>query len=100
MQTTKSRRCSICHREVKGNGNPEKILTCGYCVLVLLAADQEYKQYLANNLRSQGKEEVARSVEAFITPVVDTTIATFKRTIVQRPSNRILRAFKHRQKSI
>ena len=73
--------CILCHREVKDNVNPEKIITCGRCVQILLAATRESKIAFRDKLLAQGKKEEARSVEAFIVPEANGKIATFKRTL-------------------
>lgn len=63
--------CSICGRPVYGNVEPEKILTCGRCVIILhelAQRDPHSIQEYHDRLIDQGKTEAARSVEFFIIP--------------------------------
>lgn len=59
-------KCSICGQPVKGNLNPEKILTCGYCVLALLGMENDLKIWYRDKLLEAGHPESARSFESFI----------------------------------
>lgn len=89
--------CSICHLEIiKDNVNPEKILTCAKCVQILLIATQENKISYKNHLLEIGDTESARSIESFITPEEDTTIATFE-TSYRKHSPKLLL---HRSKGV
>jgi len=85
--------CILCHTEVKGNANPEKIITCGRCVQVLLTATRENKIAYREKLISEGKMEEARAIESFITPeeeVSDEPTKKFRRTLVRkRPLRKI-----------
>ncbi len=79
--------CSICNQESLDNVNPEKILTCGSCVIILHEFAQKKPSELIrfhNSLIEKGLLEKARSVEAFIVPEVNGEIATFENTIIQR----------------
>ena len=73
--------CILCHKEVRDNIDPQKIITCGLCVQILLTATKESKIAFRDKLLAQGKKEEARSVEAFIVPEANGKIATFKRTL-------------------
>jgi hypothetical protein len=80
-------RCNLCGREIFDNVNPEKIITCARCVIVLHEKAQSNPQELIeyrNSLEQKGLLEQARSVEAFIIPGDRDDIATFKRTLVLR----------------
>ena len=86
--------CSICHKEVTDNVNPEKVITCARCVQSLLMATQENKIAFRNSLLAKEDTEGARSVEAFIVPEEDTDIATFKKSINLRQSKGAFRSSK------
>jgi len=91
--------CNLCGCEIFGNVNPEKIITCGRCVIVLHEKAQTKQQELTEyrkSLEEKGLAEQARSVEAFIVPEDDADIAIFKQTVNLRHSNYRL----HRVKGI
>jgi hypothetical protein len=58
--------CSVCHQEIKGNIDPAKIIPCGRCVQILLAASHENKIEFRDSLMKKGDFEGARTVESFI----------------------------------
>ena len=77
--------CSLCHPEVKANANPERILTCGRCTQILLAASRENKNAFREMLIAKGDLEAARSVESFISPeqeVINEPSRNFRRIMV------------------
>ncbi len=59
--------CSICREPVYGNIDPTKIITCGYCVICLMAMDRDLKIWYRDKLLEAGHLEAARSIESFIT---------------------------------
>ena len=61
-----SKQCSLCHREVEGNVNAQKILVCGRCTQILLVASRENKAAYRDKLISEGHLEEARAIESFI----------------------------------
>jgi hypothetical protein len=86
--------CNLCERPVYDNVNPEKIITCGLCVQILLMASRESKIEYRNTLISEGLTEQARSVESFIIPEDKAVDATFKTSRLQRHSKGYVRGFK------
>jgi len=82
--------CSICKQPIRDNVDPEKVITCGRCVQRLLTASRENKIALRNSLLEKGDSEGARSVESFIVPDEDDTIATFKTSCSKRGSKGVL----------
>ena len=61
-------RCSLCHREIKGNVNVQKLNTCGHCVQILLTASREDKIAFREKLLAAGRLEEARAIQSFIEP--------------------------------
>jgi len=89
--------CNLCGCQIFGNVNPEKIITCGRCVIVLHEKAQTKQQELTEyrkSLEEKGLLEQARSVEAFIVPEDSADMATFKRTLVLRRSKHGFRGSK------
>lgn len=90
-------RCNLCGREIFDNVNPDRIITCGRCVILFHEKakfnPQELIEY-RNLLKEKGLLEQARSVEAFIILEDSADIATFKRTLVLRGSRHTLRGTK------
>jgi hypothetical protein len=60
--------CSVCKEPVHDNVNPEKVITCAYCVQGLLMMSQAERLKLRDTLLEKGDPEGARSVENFIIP--------------------------------
>lgn len=60
--------CVLCHREVRDNIDPKKVITCARCVQILLTATKENKIAYRERLISAGNLEEARAVESFISP--------------------------------
>jgi len=83
--------CSICKNPVYDSVDTEKVITCARCVQILLLATQENKISFRDSLLARGDVEGARSVESFLLPEVDTTIATFETSIRLRGANRLVR---------
>jgi len=79
--------CVLCHREVRDNIDPQKIITCVLCVQGLLTATIENKITYRERLISEGKLEEAKAVESFITPeedVTDEPTKKFRRALVRK----------------
>lgn len=75
-----TRQCSICYQEVKGNADRR-----------LLLATQENKKAFRDKLLSEGRDEAERSVESFLDPEVNGTVATRKNNTRFRSSKHGLR---------
>jgi len=60
--------CSVCGQDVFDNVNPEKIITCSYCVQGLLLLATPEKTKLRERLIEKGDFEGSRSVQSFISP--------------------------------
>jgi len=58
--------CSICERPIYDNVNPEKIITCGSCVQLLLMTSRENRINFRKCFIEKKDLEGARSIEAFI----------------------------------
>lgn len=86
--------CVLCHREIKGNVNPQKIITCGRCVQILLTTTRENKITYREKLASEGKMEEAMAVQSFIIPEVNGHIATPKMIAHFRHSKGVQRGVK------
>lgn len=103
--------CSICHREVKGNVDSTRIITCGRCVQILLMKDSRIPKYreekiaFLDGLIEKGDLEAARSVESFISPeeVGYEPTKKFRRVVARkRPLRKVWaplrkRPFRHNQ---
>ena len=78
--------CILCHREVKGNVNHQRAVTCGRCILILVAATRDNKIAFLERLTAAGKVEEARAVESFISPEEDVNEPTkkFRRVVVRK----------------
>jgi hypothetical protein len=79
--------CSFCYREVVGNINPERVLTCARCAQILLIASSENKTAFRDMLMERGDSERARSVESFISSeqeVVNEPSRKFRGTLVRK----------------
>ena len=79
--------CCICHREVNGNVDPVRIITCGRCVQILLTATKENKIAYREKLISEGKLEEARAIESFIPPdkeAINEPTKKFRRALVRK----------------
>lgn len=79
--------CVLCHREVKGNVNHQRAITCGRCVLILVAATRDKKIALLERLTAAGRVEEARAVESFISPeedAIDEPTKKFRRVVVRK----------------
>ena len=79
--------CCICHREVNGNIDPTRIITCGRCVQILLTATKENKIAYREKLISEGKLEEARASESFIPPdkeAINEPSKKFRRALVRK----------------
>lgn len=61
-------RCSLCHREIKGNVNVQKLNTCGHCVQILLTASREDKIGFREKLLAAGRLQESKCVKCFILP--------------------------------
>ena len=85
--------CCICHREVNGNVDPTRIITCGRCVQILLTATKENKIAYREKLISEGKLEEARAIESFIPPdkeAINEPTKKFRRALVRkRPMRKV-----------
>jgi hypothetical protein len=84
--------CVLCHREVEGNVDPQKIITCPRCVQILLMKDSRIPKYreekiaFRDALIEKGDLEAARSVESFISPeeVAYEPTRKFRPTLVRK----------------
>ena len=86
--------CSICHREVNGNVDPTRIITCGRCVQILLTATKENKIAYREKLIAEGKLEEARGIESFIPPdkeAINEPTKKFRRALVRKRPMREIR---------
>ena len=70
--------CSVCKRNVYDNVDPQKIITCAYCVQGLLLMSRSEKIRLRDQLLEKGDAEGARAAESFIPPESNTLHATLK----------------------
>lgn len=86
--------CVICHRVIKGNIHPGKIVTCGRCVQIFLTASRERKNEFIKKLKAEGRHEEAKAVQDFISPEGDSVIATFEKTVNLRRSKAVRRCLK------
>ena len=85
--------CVLCHREVKGNVNHQRAITCGRCVLILVAVTRDKKIALLERLTAVGRVEEARAVGSFISPeenAINEPTKKFRRVVVRkRPVRKI-----------
>jgi len=89
-----SKQCSLCHRELGGNVNPQKILVCGRCTQILLVASRENKVAYRDKLISEGHPEKAETVECFISPEKEFTnepSRKFRPVVVRKRFSRKIR---------
>jgi len=87
--------CILCRREVKGNVNHQRAITCGWCIQILVAATRENKMAYREKLTSEGKLEEARAVESFISPeedVINEPTKKFRRALVRKRPMRKVRS--------
>ncbi len=85
--------CVLCHREVKENVDPTKIITCSLCVQNLLSASKVSNIVYRDKLISAGKPEEARSVDSFITEeeITNEPTKNFRRALVGKRHLRKIR---------
>jgi hypothetical protein len=84
----------LCRREIEGNVNTQKIITCGWCIQILLTASKENKAVYRDKLILEGNIEKARAIESFIPPegeVIHEASRTFRRVVVRKRPMRAIR---------
>ena len=74
--------CSVCKKEVRGNVDPGKILTCPTCVQKFLSASKESKIAIRDRFLELGDTEASRSVESFILEEENEDVAIFPNGMV------------------